>query len=344
MKDGRVRVAMVGCGCVAGYGHAPAIAASDKLECVAYVDIDISRAEEFASRFGGGDVYADYRRVLERNDIDAVAILTMPTEHERIAKDALKAGKHVFTEKPIADCTASGEAMVAAARECGKKMFVGFLLRYTDCYVKMGEIIHSGLIGKPTVYRMIGFEHYALDQPFYWERAKDFMRNTSPGFDCGSHYVDLMRWYSGAEAVRVQGIGARVNPEVPEGCFDWEAFQIEFDDGSRGLYETGWGYTFPENRLHKEAIGPKGIVGVRIAELTEGEESGAETVFTPVGGKEQVIAKSDWKGFDGEWEQFARMITEDLDPFPALEDALASIRIVEAAHRSVVEGNVVYLK
>lgn len=344
MPSNRIRVAMIGCGCVAGYGHAPAIAASDSFDCVAWVDIIKSRAEDFAARFGGGDVYTDYRAVLDRGDIDAVAILTMPTEHRRIALDALQAGKHVFTEKPIADSTAAGEDMVEAARQAGRKLFVGFLLRYTDAYVKMGEIIHAGLIGKPTVYRMIGFEHYLTDQTFYWRRAIDFMRNTSPGFDCGTHYVDLMRWYSGAEAVRVQGIGARVNPEVPEGCFDWEAFQVEFDDGSRGLYETGWGYTFPANRIHKEAIGPKGMVGVRIAELTEGAESGAETYYVPIGGEEQIISRSDWKGFDGEWEQFAKMIYEDLDAFPALEDALASIRIVEAAHRSAVEGNVIYLR
>lgn len=62
----KINLAMVGCGCVAEYGHAPVIAASDTMRCVAYVDIQRARAEEFARRFGGGDVYEDYRCVLDR--------------------------------------------------------------------------------------------------------------------------------------------------------------------------------------------------------------------------------------------------------------------------------------
>lgn len=143
-----------------------------------------------------------------------------------------------------------------------------------------------------------------------------------------------------AESIRVQGIGARINPDVPTGCFDWEAYQIEFDDGSRGIYEVGWGFTFPEKGFHKEAIGPKGYVGVRLAEIEEGKESGAETAFCPIGGHEEVICTSEWKGFAGEWAHFVRMIREDLDPLPALNDALASLRIVEAGHRSALEGGV----
>jgi predicted dehydrogenase len=344
-KQSPLNVAVVGCGCVAGYGHLPTLIASDEWRCVAFVDIDRSRAEDFARRCGGGEVYEDYRYVLGRPEVDVVAVLTLPSQHGRIAIEALEAGQHVFTEKPMSHNTATAGQMIAAARRTGRKLFVGFLLRYTRCYQQMAEVIHAGLIGRPAVYRMIGFERYAPHDDFSWNRAlNSFIRETSPGFDCGSHYVDLMRWYSGAEAVRVQGIGGRLHPDVPEGCFDWEAFHLEFDDGSRGLYETGWGFSFPGNRLFKEAIGPQGYVGVRLASVEEGQESMAETVFCPVGGTEQVLERSPWKGFAGEWSHFARMVREDLDPYPALQDALASLRIVEAGHRSAQEGVVVWLR
>lgn len=333
-----LKVAMIGCGCVAGYGHAPAIARSDELECVAYVDLDRPRAEEFARRFGGGDVYDDYRYVLERKDVDAVAVLTMPTAHCKIVIDALQAGKHVFVEKPISSSVEGAERMIAAARSCTNKLFVGFLLRHTSAYQKMAEVIHSGAIGQPAVYRMIGFEHYAPDDSFAWDRARLFMTETSPAMDCGTHYVDLMRWFSGAEATRVQGIGARINPTVPPGCFDWESYQIEFADGSTGIYEVGWGFTFPPDRMRKEAIGPRGRVEVHFGSIEEGKESCAETVFTPLGGTEEIVSRSEWKGFDGEWAYFARMIREDIEPYPQLNDALASLRIVSAGHRSAMEG------
>ena len=340
----QLRIAIIGCGCVAGYGHVPAITASEDLCAAAFVDTDRSRAEEFSQRFGGGDVLQDYREVLDRQDIDAVAILTLPKQHGRIAVDSLEAGKHVFTEKPISHTSAEAEEMVAAARRTGRKLFVGFLLRHTRCYRKMAEVIHAGRIGRPMAFRMICFERYELDDSFSWNRAlHSFIVETSPGIDCGSHYVDLMRWFSGAEAVRVQGIGARINPEVPGGCFDWEAYQLEFDDGSRGVYEAGWGFSFPAEGHAHEAIGPAGYVAVRSAPVQEGHEALAEMVFRPVGAEEEVLERSPWKGFAEEWAHFARMVRDDLDPYPALHDALVSLRIVEAGNRSAREGMAISL-
>lgn len=339
-----MNVAVIGCGHVASYGHVPTIVASDKLRATAFVDVDLSRAEDFSKRFGGGDVYSDYRQVLERSDIDAIAILTTPTHHSRIAIDAMEAGKHVFTEKPISHDTASAQAMIDTAKGTGRKLFVGFLLRYTPAFVKMAEVIHAGMIGSPIVFRMVSFERYDPSEPFYWERALDsFIKETSPGIDCGTHYIDLMRWYCGANAVRVSGIGARVHPDVPDGCFDWETYHVDFDDGSRGYYEAGWGYSFPADRVTKEAIGPKGYVAVRSAAVREGEEGEAETVFCPVGGEEQVLQRSPWKGFAEEWDHFVRMVRDDLDPIPALEDALASLQVVEAGNRSARDGMVIRL-
>lgn len=339
-----MRIAVIGCGCVAEYGHVPAIFESEHLEAVAFVDPEQTRAEDLSRRFGGGTVYRDYREVLARDDVDAVAILTPPDCHAPIAIAALEAGKHVFTEKPISHTVATAEDMVAAARRTGRKLFVGFLLRHTRCFQRMGEVIHAGSIGRPMVFRMVGFERYEPDTPYYWDRAlNSFILKTSPGIDCGSHYVDLMRWYSGAEAVRVQGIGARIHPDVPEGHFDWEAYQITFDDGSRGYYEAGWGYSFPAERFLKEAVGPAGCVAVRAAPAREGQETMAETVFRPVGGAEEVLEQSPWKGFTEEWAHFERLVREDLDPYPALQDALVSLRIVTAGNRSALTGTAVSL-
>jgi predicted dehydrogenase len=342
--NSKLNVALVGCGCVADYGHAPAIARSDHLRCVAFVDRVRSRAEAFAAKFGGGDVYEDYRAVLRRGDVDIVAVLTLPSAHARIAIDALEAGKHVFTEKPISADSAGARQMIDAARRTGRKLFVGFLLRHTGVFQKMADVVQSGVIGRPVVYRMTGFERYGLDNAFAWNRALDFIRDTSNAFDCGSHYVDLMRWCSGAEAIQVYGTGARLHPDVPVGMFDWEKFDIAFDDGSHGFYETGWGFGFPGARFTKEAIGPLGYVGVHLDVIEEGQEAGAKLVFCPRGGPEEVIARSPMKGFDNEWAYFVRILREDLDPFPALADALASVRIVEAGHRSALEGTPIRLK
>ncbi len=105
----KLNVALVGCGCVAGYGHMPAIIKSTELNCLAYVDQDISKAQQYVERFGKADVYDDYHEVLKREDIDIVAIMTLPGSHNEIAIAAMEAGKHVFTEKPISSNVADAK-------------------------------------------------------------------------------------------------------------------------------------------------------------------------------------------------------------------------------------------
>jgi len=337
-SERKLNVAVIGCGCVAGYGHMPAITRVTGLNCVAFIDKDISKAKNFVKRFGPADVYDDYHEVLRREDIDIIAILTLPSAHCEIAVAALKAGKHVFTEKPISSNVNDGRKMVQTARESGRKLFVGFLLRFTGIYQEMARLIHDGIIGGPILYILGGYERYQPDDEFSWNRALDFIGDTSCGFDCGSHYVDLMRWYSGAEAVSVQGMGVRINADVPEGMFDYENYQIQFNDGSRGIYSTGWGFSFPERPGFKGAIGPKGHIAIRFDEIIEGKESGAKLVFRPNGGDEEIVTRSSWKGFEAEWSYFYKMINEGLDPFPSLDDAIKSLEIVEAAHESALRN------
>ncbi len=228
--------------------------------------------------------------------------------------------------------------MIEASRKTGKKLFVGFLLRYTGIYQEMAKLIHAGKLGSPILYLLGGFERYKTDDPFAWNRALDLICDTSCAFDCGSHYVDLMRWFSGAEAVSVHGMGTRINNEVPKGMFDHESYHIEFDDGSRGIYGTGWGYSFPKKAGFKGAIGPKAYLGIEFDKTEEGKESGAKLIFCANDEQEKIVSLSSWKGFEAEWHAFYRMINEDLDQFSDLYDAIASLTIVEAAHESALKG------
>ncbi|HHV93869.1 MAG TPA: Gfo/Idh/MocA family oxidoreductase, partial [Firmicutes bacterium] len=94
----KVRVALVGCGRVARV-HADALTALEETELTAVVDIKPDRAKAFSEHYGA-KAYTDYREVLELDDVDAVQIATPHYVHAEIAIAALKAGKHVLTEKP----------------------------------------------------------------------------------------------------------------------------------------------------------------------------------------------------------------------------------------------------
>ena len=99
MGEKPLRFGLIGCGRVARY-HAQALTEIEGSELVAVCDIVPERADDFSRRYGG-DVYYDYRELLERDDVDVVCIATPSGDHPAIGIDAARAGKHVVVEKPI---------------------------------------------------------------------------------------------------------------------------------------------------------------------------------------------------------------------------------------------------
>src|SRR5258706_15728532 len=99
-----LRVGLIGCGNVVSYGHKPALTTLDNVELVALADVTEARRKIGQAWFGLGDanLYSDYRDVLARDDVDAVAITVPQTFRREIVLDAIWAGKHVLSEKPIA--------------------------------------------------------------------------------------------------------------------------------------------------------------------------------------------------------------------------------------------------
>ena len=105
--------------------------------------------EDFKTRMGD-DVFVttDYRRLLERDDIDAISVTAPDFMHEECAVAALQAGKHVFCEKPLAITTDGCDNILRTWKASGKHLMVGFNMRYMNIFRVMKEIIDSGTIGE----------------------------------------------------------------------------------------------------------------------------------------------------------------------------------------------------
>ena len=105
MKNGKLQVAIIGCGGIANQKHLPSLKSqADKCEMVAFCDIIPERAEKAAKEYGTPDakVYIDYRDVMKDPAIDVVHVLTPNVAHCSITVAAFDAGKHVMCEKPMA--------------------------------------------------------------------------------------------------------------------------------------------------------------------------------------------------------------------------------------------------
>ena len=146
----KYRVAVIGTGMIANAAHIPAYKyLKDDFEIVACADPRKEAAEETALRHGIPKVYTDPYKMLEEVHPDFVSVCTPNRFHVEYAIAALKAGAHVFSEKPLALRRKDAEAAYAAADAAGKHLFVTQSIRFMSNYAAAKELIDTGVIGDP---------------------------------------------------------------------------------------------------------------------------------------------------------------------------------------------------
>jgi predicted dehydrogenase len=152
-------------------------------------------------------VSTDYRRLLEQPDIDAIAVTSPDFTHEEYAVAALEAGKHVFCEKPLAITTAGCDRILNAWHNSGKKLMVGFNMRYMNIFRVMKEVADSGVIGE---IKAVWVRHFVgMGGDFYYHDWHATRKNaTSLLLQKGSHDIDMIHWISGHYAKRVSAFGS----------------------------------------------------------------------------------------------------------------------------------------
>lgn len=139
----RVRVGCIGVG---GRGTLVGNVACDLGEKIACADVDRDRAERFAG--GKADAYTDYRKVLDRKDIDVVTVGTPDHWHTKIVIDAVKAGKDVYSEKPLTLTIDEGKKLCQAVKETGRIVQVGTQQRSSSQFLMAVALAQSGRLGE----------------------------------------------------------------------------------------------------------------------------------------------------------------------------------------------------
>ncbi len=168
----RIRVALLGCGGM-GQGNLRNIVRISSVQCVALCDVDDSQAERAQRQIlvPAGQraelVTRDFRRVLERNDIDAVFIAAPDHWHALMTVMACKAGKDVFVQKPLATSIVEGRAMVAVARKYNRIVQVGTQQRSMPHFQAAIEYVKSGKLGRIRVVRAWAYLDAYADIPAY---------------------------------------------------------------------------------------------------------------------------------------------------------------------------------
>lgn len=335
----KIKVGIAGLGRL-GKVHAKNLAYKiPNAELTAACSIMPQELEYAKTELGITDVYTDFREMLAKADIDAVAIVTTSSEHCWQIEAALDAGKHVFTDKPLGvDVAQCKIAEAAVERHPELTFMLGFMRRYDKSYAYAKAKIEAGAIGTPYMVKATG-----IDPESQVEGAIRFCKNSGGIFlDMAIHDIDLMRWFLGCEATEVYAMGATFkHPEFKAAGDDEAAVAVyKFENGAMGTVHVG--RTAPHGyHVETEIIGTEGTIRIsgvprkNLAEIFDSNGAVTECVETfPERFDEAYLI---------EMQEFIDCVCEGKQPGVSVYDGTKSTAIGFATTEAWKTGNIVKL-
>ena len=343
-----MRAGIIGCGGIANSKHLPAIKKMGKIDMVAFCDIIPERAEKAREEYGTEDaqVFTDYKELLKL-DLDAVYVTTPNREHSFISIDAMKAGKNVLCEKPMAKTSAEAKAMLDTAKETGKILTIGYQNRYRADSTYLKRACDNDELGD-----------------IYYAKAHAIRRRAvptwggGPWIDIGTHALDLTLWMmNNYEPDMVMGsvykkLGDQT--ETANAWGDWNPEEYTVEDSAFGFIKMKNGAT-----IVLESAWALNTLDVDEAKTSLcGTKAGADMKdglrINRVKYNKQIVEKPALDGegvafFDAEGEEpsvieqetFYNAVMNGKDVVVKPEQAYVVTQILEAIYKSAATGEVV---
>jgi predicted dehydrogenase len=241
------RVGIVGCGFIGNGKHLPTLAIMEDVEVAAFCDIVLERAQASAREFGTPDalVCTDYRDVIARHDIDVIHVCTPNSSHAEISIAAMRSGKHVMCEKPMAKTAAEAKLMLEVSKETGKLLTIGYQNRFREDSLFLKSLCDSGDLGE--IYFAKAFATRRRGVPTWGVFMDKEKQGGGPLIDLATHALDMTLWMmSNYEPVSVMGstfdkigkIGSQAN-----GMGTWDPATYEVEDSAFGFIKFKNGAT-----------------------------------------------------------------------------------------------------
>jgi predicted dehydrogenase len=344
----RIKIGVIGLGGIAGGVHLPGIAKCQDFELSALCDIDKEKLDRVGDRYGIDKSmrFTDYRDLIASGHVDAVDICTPNDCHFQMALEAVKAGKHYSVEKPVTMNAVEAETLARSTKERGVKSMVCFSYRFKTAARYARHLVQSGALGE--LYHVYAQYFQAWgnpDQgtPLVWRFVKARAGSGALG-DLGSHVLDLARFITGREYIRVVGDADTL---VKERSFldasgkgmadvdDYCHYLARMEGGISAVFEiTRFGFG-RGNFQRLEIYGRKGALvykldespGLDELEICVGQPLGQLTTFVKVPLPPSYAAD--------QTQAFADIINGRADGLSAvIEDGLANQRILDAVINS----------
>ena len=336
----KIRLGVIGIGLAWDRLHWPALRQmGDKYEIAAVCNKTISKAHSFAESISlpQDRVYADYKQMLTRDDIDAVDILVPISENFEVARDVLTAGKHLIAEKPFASSPKAAKELIDLKNQKNLTVLVAENCIYDEETLIIKSLLTDGTLGEAVSFTQAtytGFENVQTGNTFF---AKEWRQH--PAFEGGSfldggiHDIARLRYLFGD----VEALYATGRTHEKEYCpYDTVGALLRFQNGVVGQY------SYCSSRL--EMVKPP--VGLRIA-CTKGEiylesKECGKLVIAREGGVEERAFKPSL-GYANELLNFWDALKNGGTIVATPETELGDIELIYAILRSAKENKMVKL-
>lgn len=326
-----IRIALIGCGTM-GKTHAHAYASLGDAQVVAVCDIRRQNAEALASLLGC-DAYTSYEEMRLRADYDVLDICLPTYLHTRYAVEAMKGGKHVFCEKPIALNLEDARLMDETANEYKVALSVGHVLRFFPQYQAAVQQVKAGRIGTPSLFRTTRNQAFP---GWSWENwYQDTARSGGPEVDLAIHDYDWLLYNFGpVTRVYAKNLGTAHPSQMHSLAI------LRFASGAMAHVEASWALPKgSEFRTTFELVGTDGQLCYDSSrdcplrtQLSSDEEA---SLFYDNPLSEEM------NPYRAELAAFLHAVEYTLEPVVTASEAIAALQIALAAKESAQSGKVV---
>ncbi len=341
---GKLKVGIIGMGTI-GCVHADAFKAIESADITAVCDNNKERLAREGAKFGVKTQFSDYRDLLNA-DVQAVVVGVGNKLHCEVAVAALKAGKHVLLEKPMAMNAAEGEKIAAVSEETGKVLQVGMVRRQDPAAQVVRDYVKRGEFGEIYHIRAVLIRQRGIPGLGSWFTTKS-ESGGGPIIDIGVHWFDLAMWAGGcwnltsvsaktyAKFGQRMGdyvyVGMWAGPPKLDGVFDVEDYaagMARFGDKATMSFEISWAANSPADSF-VDIIGDKG--GVR---FMDGKPL---QIITEQQGRPVTVSpqfKTDVKTFEAQAQAFVKACRGEAPPAATAREGVTVMRLIDGIYKS----------
>ncbi|GBD91008.1 putative oxidoreductase YcjS [bacterium BMS3Abin04] len=332
----KTNVAVVGLGGIAQLVHLPILSKLNSVNITAVSEINKNRLKTVGNKFNISNQYTDYKKMLNETEIDAVIIATPTKSHLEVSLEAIKTGKHVLIEKPIAVNYEEAKKINDAAKKYKVKAMVGMNFRFRPDAMLLKSMVNSGELGN-LFYIRCGWSRKQSSE------EKWFRKKTESGggvlIDLGIVLLDLGIWfldYPPVKSVSVQTYSHKI-----KGVEDSAVGFLRLKNGSVINFEVSWSLHSEKDSFNLTAFGTEGTGHLNPFRAYKRVDS-ARIDYTPTGSAN--IKNLYKKSYENELKHFISSVRGNTPFLSSSEEAIARMKLIEAIYESAEKEKEIILK